>query len=241
MRIPRLYVDQLLATNQLAELPEASSHYISKVLRLAEGSPLTLFNGQGGYFTAIIQHITKKNVTVQLQQHHLTEYESPLTIHLAIAISKGDRMEWVIQKATELGVSEITPLISARVELKLKGERLEKKLQHWKKIAISACEQCGRNRIPTINKLITIDEWLITAKADKKLVLHHRTDQALNSNEPITSAALLIGPEGGLNENEINKAESNGFEALHLGPRILRTETAPLVAITLLQSVWGDI
>ncbi|WP_101758535.1 16S rRNA (uracil(1498)-N(3))-methyltransferase [Oceanicoccus sp. KOV_DT_Chl] len=239
MRIPRIYVAQPLTEHQTTELNEASSHYISKVLRLNEGAPLILFNGQGGQFDACIEAVSKKWVTVTVQQQHLLETESPLSIHLGIAISKGDRMDWVIQKATELGVTEITPLLSARVELKLKGERLEKKLQHWQKIAISACEQCGRNRIPTVHKLLGIDQWLTSVQADKKLVLHHRTEQTLNSDDEVNKTALLIGPEGGLNETEINDAEKNGFQAMQLGPRVLRTETAPLVAITLLQSVWA--
>ena len=241
MRIPRLYADIPLAPQQIVELPEDSSHYLSKVLRLTEGAALTLFNGQGGYYDGEIQRISKKSVSVLLTQQHTIEHESPLHTHLGIAISKGDRMEWVMQKATELGINQITPLISQRIELKLKGERLEKKLQHWQKIAISACEQSGRNQVPTVNKLLPIDQWLSTVQAEKKLVLHHRNNQTLNANESINSVALLIGPEGGLTEDEINNAVQCGFDALQLGPRVLRTETAPLVALTLLQSLWGDI
>lgn len=241
MRISRLFIETTLSPNALISLDEKASHYLNKVLRLKANAPLIVFNGNGNQYNATIEAIEKKTVTIRTKDCDNINNESPLSIHLGIAISKGDRMDWVMQKATELGVTAITPLTSERTEVKLKGERLEKKLQHWRQIAISACEQCGRNRIPTINALSIADDWINTVAAERKLVLHHRTEQAIDATLTIASSALLIGPEGGLSEREINAAEQQGFEALRLGPRVLRTETAPLAAITLLQHSWGDM
>jgi 16S rRNA (uracil1498-N3)-methyltransferase len=153
-------------------------------------------------------------------------------------------MDWIVQKATELGVSEITPLFSERTEVKLNGGRLEKKLRHWQQVSISACEQCQRNLVPSINPALTLDQWLSqdTGNAEQlKLVLHHRSDKSLAQHQPPKSACLLVGPEGGLSDNEISRAMDNGFAALTLGPRVMRTETAPLAAISIMQSVWGDM
>lgn len=241
MRISRLFIETTLSPNALISLDDKASHYLNKVLRLKPNAPLIVFNGNGDQYNATIEAIEKKTVTIRTEDCDNINNESPLSIHLGIAISKGDRIDWVMQKATELGVTAITPLTSERTEVKLKGERLEKKLQHWRQIAISACEQCGRNRIPTINALSIADDWINTVAAERKLVLHHRTEQAIDATLTIASSALLIGPEGGLSDREINAAEQQGFEALRLGPRVLRTETAPLAAITLLQHSWGDM
>jgi len=241
MRISRLFINTTLSPNALISLDEKASHYLTNVLRLKSNAPLVVFNGDGNQYSATIEAIEKKAVTLRTKDCEAVNNESPLSIHLAIALSKGDRMDWIIQKATELGVTAITPLTSERSEVKLKGERLEKKLQHWQQIAISACEQCGRNRVPAIHALSIADDWVKTVKAERKLVLHHRTEQTIDATRHIASAALLIGPEGGLSEREINAAEQQGFAALRLGPRVLRTETAPLAAITLLQHSWGDM
>ncbi len=241
MRISRIFIQAALAPHLLITLDEKPSHYLSKVLRLKPTAQLIVFNGDGNQYHAVIEEVNKKTVSIRTSDCDSIDNESPLSIHLGIAISKGDRMDWVMQKATELGVTSITPLTTERTEVKLKGERLEKKLQHWQQVAISACEQCGRNKVPTVNALSTIDDWVTTIEADTKRVLHHRTDQALDASLSISSAALLIGPEGGLSEGEINSAKQQGFEALRMGPRVLRTETAPLAAITLLQHIWGDM
>ena len=241
MRISRLFINTTLSPNALISLDEKASHYLINVLRLKPNAPLVVFNGDGNQYSATIEAIEKKAVTLRTKDCEAVNNESPLSIHLAIALSKGDRMDWIIQKATELGVTAITPLTSERSEVKLKGERLEKKLQHWQQIAISACEQCGRNRVPAIHALSIADDWVKTVNAERKLVLHHRTEQTIDATRHIASAALLIGPEGGLSEREINAAEQQGFAALRLGPRVLRTETAPLAAITLLQHSWGDM
>ena len=208
---------------------------------MQRGDALILFNGEGGEYPATIEAVDKRAVTVATEQSVDNVPESTLQLHLGIAMSKGDRMDWVVQKATELGVARITPLYSERVELKLQGERAEKKLEHWRGVAIAACEQCGRNRLPAIGAVQALAEWLDHTEADAKFVLHHRTDAALDAAAKPASVALLVGPEGGLSEAEIAAAERKGFAPLRLGPRVLRTETAPLAAISVLQYVWGDL
>lgn len=241
MRIPRIYTEHELSQGQSVELESQASHHLSKVLRMSTGSMLTVFNNRGGEYAATIVEISKKTVTIHLISHQPEDRQSPLKIHLGIALSKGDRLDWVMQKATELGVDEITPLITERTELKLKADREAKKMGHWQSIIIAACEQSLRNRLPQLNTPRTLQSWLQNTLADKKLVLHHRTEQQLNSAESVTSVALLIGPEGGLSPREIELAQQHDFSALSLGPRVLRTETAPLSALTLMQYTWGDM
>jgi 16S rRNA (uracil1498-N3)-methyltransferase len=241
MRIPRIYTAQALAPNSVLTLePQASTH-IGRALRMRSGDAITLFNGDGNSYTAAINEIGKKSVTVNVLTQVTDDHESPLQIELGIAISRGDRMDWVIQKATELGVTRITPLLTERTEVKLKGERAQKKLEHWRQVSISACEQCGRNQLPELKPLIDLNSWLSNVSAQRKFVLHHRDTSIDKSTEVPTSVAILVGPEGGLSPTEIDVASGNKFEALTLGPRVLRTETAPLAAIAILQATWGDM
>lgn len=241
MRIPRLFVDQALTEHTDIQLNDQASHYLSKVLRLKEQSPLIVFNNRGGEYSAHINSLNKKSLQLHIGEHQKLDRLSDLQIHLGIGISKGDRFDWALQKATELGVTSISPLFTERTEIKLKADRAEKKLNHWRQVTISASEQCQRNRLPKLHAPQTLDQWLKLTDADKKWVLHHRSPEALNPTEKINSAALLIGPEGGLSEEEIAAAIATGFSALSLGPRVLRTETAPIAAITLLQYHWGDL
>jgi 16S rRNA (uracil1498-N3)-methyltransferase len=150
-------------------------------------------------------------------------------------------MDWVVQKATELGVRGITPLFTERTEVKLAPDRAAKKLQHWRQVAVSACEQCGRNTLPSIHELANLADWIAATDADCKLVLHHRSEGPALTDAVPHGVALLIGPEGGLSEAEIEAAESAGYRSLALGPRVMRTETAPLAAIAILQARWGDM
>ena len=226
------------------ELEVGAARHLTSALRMTSGQLITLFNGQGGEYVAELVEAKKGKATVRITEFDKTDRESSLSVHLAIGISRGERMDWIVQKATELGVSEITPLFSERTEVKLNGERLEKKLRHWQQVSISACEQCQRNLVPSINPALTLDQWLSqdTGNAEQlKLVLHHRSDKSLAQHQPPKSACLLVGPEGGLSDNEISRAMDNGFAALTLGPRVMRTETAPLAAISIMQSVWGDM
>lgn len=240
MRIPRIHTHQAITANAALELPEAQSHYLGKVLRMQAGRELVLFNGEGGEFAANITEVHKKSVTVQVGEFTADNRESPLQLELAIGVSRGERMDWVLQKATELGVSKITPLITERTEVKLGGERADKKVDHWQQILVSACEQCQRNLLPLLNDPMKLEDWLVQCDAQLKFVLHHRDSKGLPQELKPVNVALLIGPEGGLSEAEITIARAQGFAPLTLGPRVLRTETAPLAAISLVQYLWGD-
>lgn len=240
MRIPRIFTAGALASGHPAVLDDNASHHVSKVLRHRVGDTLIVFNGDGFQWQATISAIDKKRVTVDIGERSAPITESPLDVHLGIAVSKGERMDWVLQKTTELGVSAISPLLTARTEFKLSGERLTRKVAHWHQILVSACEQCGRNRLPQLQAPVTLDHWLAHAEADCKLVLHHRDRYSLADAAPASRVLLLIGPEGGLADSEISAAEARGFRSLTLGPRVLRTETAPVAALAVLQAHWGD-
>ncbi len=242
MREIRVFTNQPLTTGEEVTLDAMSSRHLATVLRLKSGDSISLFNGQGGEFFATVCECGSKRVTASVTHFTDIERESPLRIHLGIGMSRGDRMDWVIQKATEVGVTEITPLYTERTEVKLKGDRADKKLCHWQQVCISACEQAYRNRVPVIHPPITANQWLSSVEAEKKLVLHHRSQHSISElgEQQAASAALLIGPEGGLSAEEIKRAEEHNFMPLTIGPRVLRTETAPIVSISILQSLWGD-
>ena len=241
MRIPRIYTGQTLSKNTLLELEPGPSAHIARALRMQPGDNLTLFNGEGGEYAATVKTVGKKTVSVEAGAHRDNNTESPLAVHLGIALSRGDRMDWIVQKATELGVQSLSPLLTERIEVKLKGERADKKRLHWQQIAIAACEQCGRNSLPEIKPLQSLTQWLGTTESDRKYVLHHRALGETQHEESPSSIALLIGPEGGLSPAEITQSEQAGYQSLKLGPRIMRTETAPLAAIAILQAQWGDM
>lgn len=240
MRIPRIYTEQNLLSGEVVELEESASHHLSKVLRMQAGRELIVFNGAGGEFAATIYEVHKKHVVIQVAEHTLDNRESPLNLELAIGISRGERMDWVLQKATELGVTNIIPLITERTEVKIGGDRQDKKIQHWQQTIISACEQCQRNLLPTLAEPIQISDWLTQVNSELRFVLHHRDSKQLPADKKPESVTLLIGPEGGLSDREIAHAIEYDFNALTLGPRVLRTETAPVAAISLVQYLWGD-
>lgn len=241
MRIPRIYTQTPLAADTVCVLEAGPSQHIGRALRMRAGDSLVVFDGSGLEYPATIDGMSKKQVTVRVGQGRSTQTESALRIALGIGLSRGDRMDWIVQKATELGVAQISPLFTERTEVKLPTERAEKKLRHWQEIAISACEQCGRNVLPVIELPQKLENWLQKTDAERKFVLHHRAEPGLDSDDPASSAALLIGPEGGLGDAEIDAAIERGYSALRLGPRVLRTETAPMAAIAILQSLWGDM
>ena len=242
MRVPRIYEPGPLSSHALLDLSEDGANHIGRVLRMQAGQELVLFDGRGGQYPATIQAVGKKQVTVQLAELDPVEVESPLAIHFGQVISRGDKMEFTIQKSVELGVTVITPLFSERCAVKLGGERLDKKLEQWQKIAISACEQCGRNRIPEIRPAMELAAWLAEPTEELKLNLHPRAPYSINTlPEPSHGIRLLIGPEGGLSAAEIELAREHGFADMLLGPRVLRTETAGLTAITALQCRFGDL
>jgi 16S rRNA (uracil1498-N3)-methyltransferase len=243
MREVRIYQAGDYQSGELIELsPEAAQH-TAVVLRMREGEQITLFNGTNYEFQAIITLIKKKQVVVSIKQSLEVNRESSLQIHLGQAISKGERMEWVMQKSVELGVYSITPLISERCVVKLDKERMLKKIQQWQSIAIAACEQCGRNTIPLVHSPIYVEEFLQKNHAQLKLILHPQGNKNWR-DYPIQASsemALLIGPEGGFSDAEVDLAFQYHFAPLSLGPRVLRTETAAISALSLLQAVGGDL
>lgn len=241
MRISRIYTPQDLSENTRTQLDESAANHVAKVLRMQAGRELILFNGLGEFhFEAVIEHADRKRVEVNVVRRVATDNESPLAIHVGQALSKGDKMEFTIQKAVELGATEITPLWTENCDVKLNTERLEKKHKQWQGIIISACEQCGRNVLPKLNPVQKINDWLPSLEADEKWVLDPRGKADNSQPDSVESAVIAIGPEGGLSQDEIQLACEQGFKAKLIGPRVLRTETAALTAITLLQSRWGD-
>jgi 16S rRNA (uracil1498-N3)-methyltransferase len=242
MRIPRIYHPQTI--DQLGTLPlsdDAAGH-IGRVLRMQPGQEVLLFDGSGAEFPATISEVSKKSVLVEVRERIERSSESPLDIHLGQVVSRGEKMEFTIQKSVELGVNTITPLISERCGVKLDPKRFEKKLAQWQKIAIAACEQCGRNRVPVVRPLMKLEEWCAEQDGALKLNLHPRAKYSINTlPAPVEKVRLLIGPEGGLSTEEIEMTEQYQFEETLLGPRVLRTETAALTAITALQVRFGDL
>lgn len=242
MRIPRIFTDTPLTVGQVTSLDDNAAQHVGRVLRMQPGQELVLFNGNGCDYPATIVEAGKKQVTASVHAETTNATESPLQIVLAQTLSKGDRMDYAVQKATEMGVSRIVPLLSERCDVRLRGDREDKRLRHWRQVAISAAEQCGRARVPEILPVMSLAQWLQYAQdCDLRLVLHHRTGQSLASLASPASVALMIGPEGGFSAAEISTAEDCGFLPVALGPRVLRTETAPVAAITLCQWLWGDI
>jgi 16S rRNA (uracil1498-N3)-methyltransferase len=237
---PRIYTPEDLVLNGRLDLDSQASTHLVKVLRLNEGAELRLFNGDGYEYLAQITVANKKNAQIEISKVLSTDSKVSFPLHLGQVISKGDRMDFTIQKATELGITDITPLWSERCDVRLKGERLEKKMEHWKKIAISACEQSGRNTLPTLHPAMNYNDWAGSVEAETKLVLHTRDQKPLAEIKAPASVALLVGPEGGITDVEVEYCIQQGFIGLTLGPRILRTETAALAALSLFQYLWGD-
>ncbi len=241
MRIPRIFTNHTLAPGQILELEEAGQRHLVQVLRLRPGMDLRLFNGDGKEYAASLTECSKKAARAEVLALQREEPHPPLTIHLAIGVSKGERMDFALQKSVELGVTEITPLFTERTAVRLQGERLEKRLQHWLNVAVAACEQSGRCRLPQIHQPAGLEEWLAARGSQRGVLLDHRASRSLPEVDPPTGAiSLLIGPEGGLSEDERNRAQAQGLTAIRMGPRIMRTETAPLAAIAAIQLLWGD-
>jgi 16S rRNA (uracil1498-N3)-methyltransferase len=238
----RLYCDMPLTTGAEIVLPEAAARHAVTVLRLQTGDSLRLFNGEGGEYDASLVAANKREARVRLTEFHAAERESPLAITLALGISAGERMDYSLQKAAELGVTAIQPLATERSLVKLAGERADKRLQHWQHVVIAACEQCGRNRVPAVAPVQKLFSYLATADRNKRLLMLSPDAATPLKQVPFSSdAVLLIGAEGGLAPAECEAAEARGFLPVSLGPRILRTETAPVAALAVLQSLWGDL
>ena len=240
MRVPRIYQHTDIDSGSTVELDQAAYHHLTRVLRFKENSQIILFNGNGGEFTGTL-HIEGKKAFVSVGQFHDIERESILDITLLQGVSKGERMDISIQKAVELGVRKIAPVICQRTVVNLKSDRRDKKMQHWRGIIINACEQSGRNFIPELMPLIKLDDLLNKRLDGLKVIMDPDAGSHLNQIDNTGDRiSLLIGPEGGLTDDEIRKAKNADFRGMQLGPRILRTETAALAAISALQTKWGD-
>ena len=242
MRIPRLYLDAPLQAHSRCTLDEPTAHHVARVLRMKTGQAVQLFDGRGREFQGVIASVEKRSVNVDLQEPIERNTESPLQIHLGQGISKGERMDFTLQKSVELGVTHITPLWTAYCQVNLDAKRVEKRMEHWRRVIISACEQCGRNVLPTLWPPQSLDQWIKQLpEQGLGLILDPQQPETMKSlSAPNGPVYLAIGPEGGLNEDEITLARKNGFHGLCLGPRILRTETAALAALAAMQLQWGD-
>ncbi|MDT8382893.1 MAG: 16S rRNA (uracil(1498)-N(3))-methyltransferase [Gammaproteobacteria bacterium] len=243
MRIPRIYQPIPLSRGQRLELDAQATVHLTKVLRLRVGDSLVIFNGQGGEYTARLGDMARRTATIEIGEWMERSVESPLELVLLQGVSRGERMDYTVQKAVELGVSRIVPVITERTVVNLKADRQLRRCEHWQSVVNSACEQSGRNRVPRVSPIASFAEAIGEAAAAPglKLVLHHRAATNLIAlPAPQGPVSLLIGPEGGLSAQEIAAAEAGGFVPLCLGPRVLRTETAALAALAVLQWQWGD-
>jgi len=239
--MPRFFCPIPLSIGLLVDLPETVAHHVF-VLRLQHGDTVQLFNGQGGSYIASLTEITKKRAAAEIKVFLPEEVELPYSLTLAQALPEGSKMDWIIEKAMELGVNAVQPLASQRCVVKLSAERTEKKMAHWEGVIAAAAEQCGRNRLAHLASVLDISKWLGQQDIHKRIMLSPRADESLADwarHHPPQAVSLLIGPEGGLTEEEENMARRQGVLSLSIGSRILRTETAGLAAIATLNALWG--
>ena len=241
--MPRFYCPQPLALGLTVALPEAVAHHV-QVLRLAEGGLVTLFNGDGGEYSAVLSTIGKRSVSAEIKAHTPREVELPFAVTLAQALPEASKMDWIVEKAIELGVSGIQPLAAQRCVVRLSGERAEKRLAHWQGIIVSASEQSGRNRLAQLGQLQDYKQWITQQDLHRRIILTPRAEQSLADwarHQAPQAVTLVIGPEGGLSEQEEDAALRHGALPLSMGPRILRTETAGLAAVAALSAAWGGM
>jgi len=245
MRLTRVYVEGPLGSAKRVKLEGSAASHITRVLRLRVGAALILFDGAGGEYEASIDKAHGGEVIVAVGAQQAIERESPLALTLAQGVSRGERMDLVVQKATELGVSRLVPVLTERSVVRLTAQQSDRKVNHWRAIAIAACEQCGRNRLPSVAAPVALRDFLkgdAGAAADTRLLLSPVGTAALNDvPRPNGAVTVLIGPEGGLTDEEEHAAVTAGYTALRLGPRVLRTETAAIAALALLQRLFGDL
>ncbi|RYD14946.1 MAG: 16S rRNA (uracil(1498)-N(3))-methyltransferase [Lysobacteraceae bacterium] len=244
MRIPRVHVPHGLRAGLEVDLPLQAGEHLARVLRLERGHPLRLFDGHGREFAGEIAALAKRGVTARvLDAVDTRDIESPLRITLGQGIARGEKMDWVLQKATELGVARIVPLVTHRTEVKLDAERAGRRLAHWQAVLASACEQCGRNRLPELTEPMKLHDWAagLGDESGLRLVLDPQRGARARELAIEAHATLVVGPEGGLSEQDLATLAQAGFRGLRLGPRILRTETAGLAAIAALQAIHGDL
>ena len=242
MRIPRIYLPQALNAGNDVELDANALRHVVQVLRLKATHPLILFNGKGGEYAAELTRVEKRRATARIIEFQDINRESTLFTHLGLGISKGERMDFALQKAVELGVNEISPLFTEHCVVQLNDKRALKKQEHWQAVIISACEQSGRNILPVLNAPQNYTDWLNRSSDTTKLILDPAANTTLSTIKPDASGlSLAIGPEGGFSQTEIEQALENNFIGVTLGPRVLRTESAALASLTAVQALWGDL
>ena len=241
--MPRFFVPQPLAAGLTVALPDAVAHHLY-VVRMAVGDALTLFNGEGGEFHATLASLDKKRASADVKAHVAREPELPFALTLAQALPEGNKMDWVIEKAVELGVAAILPLATQRCVVRLNAERAEKKLAHWQGVVASASEQCGRNRLARVHAVADFTPWIAQQDLHRRVIFTPRASESLADwarHQPPQAICLMVGPEGGFSEHEEALALAHGALALSLGPRVLRTETAGLAAAAALGALWGGL
>ncbi len=243
MRLTRVYVDAPLLPGENVAIEGGAANHITRVLRLRVADTVTLFNGTNQEYDASIKAFSKDAVVVSIREERTRDRESPLQLTLAQGISRGERMDWILQKATELGAARIVPVFTERSVVRLDAKQAEKKLQHWRGITICACEQCGRNRLPELDSPLELHEFLATPAAQETRLLLSPTAETRIADLGASSCdfVVLIGPEGGLTDLEEELALRAGFRPVRMGPRILRTETAAIAALTIIQGRFGDL
>ena len=245
MNVPRFYCPIPLSAGSCVDLPENAARHACRALRLRIGDELLLFNGAGGEYASRISTLARDRVTVNVFEWRDVEREAPIQVTLVQALQSGEKMDMTVQKAVELGVTRIVPVTSRRSVVRLDGERATRRVEHWRSVVTSACEQCGRNQIPDVAALEDLDRWLSRPAGGgvRRLMLAPGARQTLDYIAPPASGGqieLLIGAEGGLSPDEVEKAAQAGYVSVKLGPRILRTETAGLAALAAMQCLWGD-
>jgi 16S rRNA (uracil1498-N3)-methyltransferase len=236
--VPRFYVDAPLRAGSSITLPESSAHHAVHVLRLRAGDEVTLFNGRGGEFAGRIAAVERLRISIDLLQHRAVEREAPLRITLVQGVSAGEKMDSTVRKAVELGVAAIQPVLAMRSVARPKGERADSRREHWQKVVIAACEQCGRNRIPEVHPLVPLDDY--RAEDGTKLLLSPRSELPLSRAGKSEQYVIAAGPEAGFTDDEEAALAAQGFVPVKLGARVLRTETAALAAVAALNALRGD-
>ncbi|APV49691.1 16S rRNA (uracil(1498)-N(3))-methyltransferase [Betaproteobacteria bacterium GR16-43] len=239
---PRIFVDVKLGPGAQFSLAADAANHVGKALRLKTGDTITVFDGRGGEYDAVILRMDKEDVDVKTSGFHDVDRDSPVSVGLVQGLPEADKMDWIIQKSVELGVAWIQPIVCDRSVVRLAGDRAARREAHWKRVAVAACEQCGRNRVPEVRPTLGFINWvaLPPPEAARWMLAPDGVPLATRA-APALPVELLVGPEGGLSERERELAHSRGFEATGLGPRVLRTETAPLAALAAIQTLWGDL
>ena len=240
MTIPRIHCEQTLGPGAQFALAADAAQHVSKALRLKTGDAITVFDGRGGEYEAILTRMDRERVDVKVGAFRDVEREPRVAAGLVQGLPEADKMDWIIQKAVELGAAWIQPLVCDRSVVKLSGERAGRRAAHWQRVAVAACEQCGRNRVPEVRPILAFQAWIAQPSSAARWTLSPQGQPLAELAAPDGPLELLVGPEGGLSEREHDLAASRGFIPVRLGPRVLRAETAPLAALAAIHARWGD-